>query len=190
MNRLLQTAPDSLEIAGVNYRINPGYRPVLQTLSAFSDKELTPEEKMDVLLYNLFLDLQKTPVSSMVYLTQEIKTSLAEKAHWFLKCGVNKLESAQQKPLIDFEQDAQHIYNAFLKKGINLDYEDLHWWHFMGHFSELPECFLTRLIYLRGQYYRGKLSKEEKEECSRIGWAIVLIDSHNDLLEDEPDWLF
>jgi len=190
MNRLLQAAPDALEAAGARYKINPGYRAVLQVLAAFKDKELAEEDKVDILLYNLFLDLQKTPVASVAYLPQAFKMELAQKAHWFLKCGDDKEKALGEKPVLDFQQDAQHIYNAFLKKGINLDYEDLHWWHFMGHFSELPECFLTRLMYLRGQNNRGKLTKEEKQECSRIGWDIVLINSNLDLLEAEPEWLF
>ena len=190
MNRLLRTAPNQLEIAGEMLNIDPGYRAVLQTLSAFNDNELTLEEKMDILIYNLYLDLQKTSIGFVINLPQDTKAELANKAYWFIKCGDIKDKSAKERPIIDFDQDAKFIYNAFLKKGINLDCEDLHWWHFMGHFSELPECFLNRLMYLRSQYNRGKLTKEEKQECSVIGWDIVLINNNFDLSSDEPDWLF
>lgn len=189
MNRLLKTAPDRLEIAGVKYKISTGHRTVLKILSALKSKDLQEGDKVDLLLYNLFLDLRKTPITSVSYLPYDFKLELVNQAYNFLKCGDDRDKSAEEKPTVDFEQDARHIYNAFLKKGINLDNEDLHWWHFMGHFSELPECFLTRLMYLRGQNNKGKLTKDEKQECARIGWDIVLVRNNLDL-EDEPDWLF
>jgi hypothetical protein len=114
---------------------------------------------------------------------------MVKMAIWFLNCGKEKENKSNDNKILDFEIDSNYIYNAFLKKGIDLDATDLHWWHFMGHFSELPECFLTRLLYLRSRRSKGILTKDERKECANIGWDVILINNNLVLLEDEPEWL-
>ena len=49
--------------------------------------------------------------------------------------------------------------------GIDLStIKDMHWWRFCSLFLDLSEdCFLQRIIYLRSQKAKGKLTKEERQ---------------------------
>lgn len=167
INRLLQRAPKSVMIAGTEYAINTSYRDCLFTIEQLQSSEFEPEEKLEILINNMYLedphDLQEA----------------AEKALWFLRCGEEYKESNQPE-LCDFAQDSVYIYNAFLKSNINLDDEDMHWWTFMSRFAELPESFFSRLVYLRAQKKKGKLTKDEKSECARIGYDVIEINKSID----------
>jgi hypothetical protein len=175
MNRLLTKAPSHLEIGGAFLPIDIDFRSALLTFAAFGSPDLTDEERQGVMIHNLF-----GPV-------EYFSTEMIHKAIWFLKCG-KESKTAQERPIVDFNHDAQRIYEAFLKRGVNLDTAKLHWWTFMGMFAELPECSLTRIMHLRHQSNHNKLTKHEREECSRIGWDVIIIKNSLDSIE-APDWI-
>ena len=64
-----------------------------------------------------------------------------------------------------WSQDARYIMSAIEQTyQIDLSTAGLHWWRFTYMFLDLQEdCFFSRLIYLRKQKEKGKLTKEEKE---------------------------
>ena len=167
MNRLLQKAPRTVTINGVDYEINTSFRDCLFTIEQLQDPNFEPEEKLEILINNMYLDDPPDLLEA------------AEKALWFLRCGEEHKETNQPE-LCDFTQDGTYIYNAFLKADIDLDNADMHWWTFMSRFSELPESFFSRLVYLRSQRRKGKLTKEEKAECSRIGYDVIEINKPTD----------
>lgn len=179
MNRLLESAPTALRVAGITWEIDPSWRNVLRTFVAFCDDECEDDLKMDILLYNLYTDFQQSGFEEMSFVDNELKALLAKEADWFLRCGSDEKER-KEPPTVDFRQDHQRIHEAFLKKGVDLDRaQGMHWWIFMGHFAELPECTLTRYMYLRYLRNSGKLSKKEhkheQEEWERIGDDVLLI---------------
>lgn len=182
-NRLLITAPYQLKVDGALLDIDPSFRTVLRTFAAFRDDELTNEIKLGLLIENIYIE-------PMEEYTQEA----VDKAIWFIKGGKHDSEEQGKSklPTVDFAQDAQYIYDAFLKKGIDLDVvSDIHWWTWRAHFGELPECFLTRLMYLRNKMRQPKgLDKDEKKECADIGWDIVNIKSNSgiDMMGNVDIW--
>lgn len=168
MNRLIERAPSFVEIDGQSFAINTNYIDCLKTVLALQNSDLTTMERTEILLYNTY---SETPHNGL---------EAARKALWFLRCGREQDDRVIAK-LCDFAQDDEHIYNALLKKGIDLDKsENMHWWTFMSHFSEIPESTFTRIVYLRNQSNKGKLTKEEKEECARIGWNVIRLHNSND----------
>jgi hypothetical protein len=169
MNRLQQKAPLTAEFNGVCFNLKTSFRRALKSLAALADHQLTDAEKQGILVYNLFGDIE------------EYSPEMLEYTVWYLKGGKEERHHDKSEiPTFDFNIDAQRIYEAFLKKGIDLDAVNLHWWTFLAHFAELPECALTRIMHLRNQNNTGKLSKHEREECARIGWDIIKIDPHKD----------
>jgi hypothetical protein len=192
MSRLFNPAPCELDVAGVKYDINPGYRTILRIMEVSRHDDLEQDQKALYLIYKLFPHLQNEPIYSLRLMPEEQLAAYMEAAVWFIRCGRGEKEE-YKRPLVDFQKDEEYIDNAFLAKNVDLaEKTDLHWWRFIGHFSELPECFMSRIMYLRHLVNTGKINnkehKQDKEQCSRIGWDIIELNNVN--TEKEPDWLF
>ena len=78
--------------------------------------------------------------------------------------------------LIDFDLDENMIRDAFRLQGICLYSDDLDYPAFMSAFRNMQttKAAYCRVLYLRSQYKRGKLTKEEKQEIERSwGWSMI-----------------
>lgn len=165
MSRLTSRPPVSAIIDGEEYPLNTNYRNCLLSIAALEDVGLSDWEKADILISNHYSEPYPKDTDAAVkhvidYLTQNRDLSK---------------EKNRNKALC-FEQDGQMIYDALLSKGINLDESQISFWGFMAHLRELPkDCMLCRVIYLRLQQSRGKLSKSERAECARVGWDVINI---------------
>lgn len=156
MNVLIDGLPTAVEISGVEYELNTDYRVGLQIMTAFEDPDLTGFEKQAVMLQLLY------PV------VPSDAQRAAELAVKFLNCGQEPKQSDDEPDTARYyswTQDARYIMSAIEQTyHIDLSTAKLHWWRFSYMFLDLHEdCFFSRLIYLRKQKAKGKLTKEEKE---------------------------
>ncbi|MDD3041039.1 Gp15 family bacteriophage protein, partial [Bacteroides sp.] len=65
-----------------------------------------------------------------------------------------------------FTHDEKYIFSGVNKvlNGRLSTGEFVHWWEFVMAFMELPEdCVMSKIIYFRTQFAKGKLTKEEKQ---------------------------
>lgn len=145
----------SIELDGIEYKIRTDYRDILTIFEAFMDNDLSDQEKWTV---------------AVVIFYEEVPNNL-EKAIkqlvWFLNRGEEeKQESQSSKPLYDWEQDEQLIFQAVNKvagKEIR-DLEYMHWWTFIGLFSEIGESLFSNVVNIRNKKNKGKaLEKHERE---------------------------
>lgn len=158
MNVLIDGLPTWAEIDGVEYEINTDYRVGLQIMTAFEDPELTGFEKQCVMLELLYPVIPPN------------RDKAAELALKFLNCGEESTGSdsdeIDSERYYSFTQDARYIMSA-VDQTYHIDLsqvEYLHWWKFSYMFLDLNEdCFFCKLIYLRKQKAKGKLTKEEQE---------------------------
>ncbi|HCX63444.1 MAG TPA: hypothetical protein DHU59_13550 [Clostridiales bacterium] len=153
--------PTAIVVDGIEYDINADYQTCLKIIMAFEDNELTQDEKYMLLVELLY---KEPPHHIHAAIKQGVK---------FLDCGDSKDGSGESDSIrkYSFTQDDKYIYRAVdgvlhgrLSKG-----DFVHWWEFVLAFMELPEdCFMSRLIQLRTQKAKGKLSKEERELYYKI----------------------
>lgn len=176
------TAPYSIDIAGVDMKIDPCFRNALNILSMLRDVELNDDIKVDLFIYKLYTAMQDDEFAMLMYMEDNIKAHLMDGANWFLSCGVTDKEQSTKRPVLDIEQDWQFVVSAFLIKGIDLLDPNLklHWWTFQKHLEELPkDCHLVRIMYLRSLKNDGKLNKKEfkaeRAEYNKIGEKIMVI---------------
>ena len=160
MNRLTQKAPSAVMIDGAFYPVNTDFRACILTAMAIEDPKLADWEKAEILIENLYSEPYPENIQKAV-----------ELGFKFLSCGETTRNSRNEK-LCDLQQDSRFIYAALLKAGVDLS-KPMHWWDFMAHFSEIPESTFSRIVYLRMQHNKGKLTKEERAECDRMGWDII-----------------
>lgn len=144
--------PTTLVIDEKDYKIRTDYRIVLTIFEAFNDVELTDKDKMHVILELLY---------------EEIPTNLEEalkQATWFLDGGKQYEEFNKTKKIMDWEQDESIIFSAINKVAgcETREKEYIHWWTFLGYFSEIGEGLFSTVINIRQK--KNKCKKLEKYE--------------------------
>lgn len=160
MNLLTENLPDKIDVEGEIIEIDTDYRNCLMIILAWEDKELTTHEKISITIDRLY---NKKP--------RNIEIAL-QKAMLFLNCGEEcKENKRQEKRIYSFEKDNKYIYSAVDKvlEGKLSEGKKIHWWIFYMAFMELPEdCMFSKIIYLRNQKKKGKLTKDERKIYSQM----------------------
>lgn len=160
MGVLTSGLPTMISVNGEICRIRADYQTCLKIIMAFEDKELTSMEKAMILLELLYIDKPK-----------DIQTAL-EKGILFLDCGEERSKEGVERSDSDisrkysFQHDEKYIF-AGVNKVLNGRLSAggfVHWWEFVLAFMDLPEdCLMSKIIYYRTQYAKGRLTREEKE---------------------------
>ena len=175
MTPLADGFPTAVVVGGAGYDVNTDFRTALNIMEAWEDPGLTWLDKQDVTLALLYGDnIPPDPVEAF------------DMARFFLDCGEEpkpkEEDSEDLGRLYSFTYDGKYIYSAIhMTHGIDLDaVKYMHWWKFCYLLQDLSEdCYFQRMIYLRAQKARGKLTKEEKEEWRR-NEAILLLPENRD----------
>ncbi len=146
--------PKSLEIGGNQYRIRSDFRVALLIFEAFNDAELNDYEKVQVCLKCLY---EEVPADTETAYRQAI---------WFLDGGNIPKSPQNRKKVFDWKQDESLIFSAVNKSaGFEIrSAEYVHWWTFLGYFSEIGEELFSQIVNIRTKKSRGKkLEKWERE---------------------------
>lgn len=159
--------PRTLTVEGCEYPINTDFRDMLVILQALNDQELDDKEKMYVMLCCLYSD--NIPAN----LEEAVKQAV-----WFLDGGPHVTAQQQNaKKLMDWEQDEQMIFAAVNKvagcETRGLDY--LHWWTFLGYFSEIGEGLFSTVVNIRKKKSRGKKLDKTEEEFYRRNRELITL---------------
>ena len=141
------TLPKTLNVGGKDYPIRYQYHAVLSVLSAYSDPELEPDEKQEIMLTIMFPNASEIP--------REHIADAIQKASEFIDCG--QKDDGKPKPrVMDWNQDADIIIPAINKvAGMEVRANpDLHWWTFWGYFLSIGAGRKRR--YISGRKKSGK----------------------------------
>lgn len=162
INILTSKLPTKIKVNDKIFDINYDYRTVINILLAFEDEELTNEEKVYVMLNNLY----KSEID------EEDLEKAIEQAIKFIDCGQENNANNISKPRIySFKKDANYIFTGINSTHhIDIDEkDDLHWWKFMSFFMDMSsECMFGEIVYYRKRKMDGKLTKEEKKHYNEI----------------------
>lgn len=166
---MIGALPESLSVDGVDYPIRSDYRNVLQAFEAFSDPELSDQEKCIVATYLIF-ECFSCPADVFEAVRDGFNIEEAQKQiQWFISAGIPD-GVALEKPVYDWKQDEQMIFSAVNKVAgrETRDIRYMHWWTFLGYFREVGEGTFSYVTGIRHKLNRGKkLEKHEKEFVSR-----------------------
>ena len=159
MNILTDVLPDTITIDDREYQVNSDFRTCLKTIMAFEDNELTPQEKITVMLNNIYVEIPDD-------------VEQAEKqANLFLNGGKEGDSDESSPRVYSFSKDANFIFAAFRQThNIDLQKDDLHWWEFLSLFMDLgSETTFCQLVSLRKRLKTGKATKEERAAAREMG---------------------
>lgn len=165
--------PKSLTIAGKEIEIRTDYRIALNIFVAYSDPDLTIEEKVEVMLTCLYkCELKDIP---------DIQEACKE-AVWYLNGGTYE-EAPSGPKIMDWEQDEQMIFSS-INKVANKEIREadhIHWWTFLGYFREVEEGLFTTVVNIRRKKALGKkLEKYEKEFYEKNSDIVKLKPKYNE----------
>lgn len=155
--------PKSLNVNGNDYPIRSDYRVALLIFQAFEDNELNGYEKLAVCIECLYAEIP--PDTEEAY----------KKAIWFLDGGDMPKSQKAPKKIIDWKQDEHYMFSALNKaagKEIReLDY--MHWWTFLGLFSEMGEGLYSQIINIRRKKAKGKKLEKYEQDFYRENKELI-----------------
>ena len=144
--------PRSLEVNDTRYPIRSDFREILQILVAYDDPELEDKEKVYVCLYILYPDFDEMPETDY--------EAAYKQACWFIQGGGDTEGESHRRPIktVDWQQDERLLFAAVNRvAGKEIRAEDyLHWWTFLGYFSEITEGPYAEVLRLRVKKGTGK----------------------------------
>lgn len=155
--------PTTLTVDEKEYKIRTDFRIALTIFEAFEDVELNEKEKALVMLELLF---------------EEIPTNVEEalkQASWFLDGGKQYEEFNKSKKIMDWEQDESIIFSAINKVAgcETREKEYMHWWTFLGYFSEIEEGLFSTVINIRQKRNSGKKLEKYEQEFYRNNKTLI-----------------
>ena len=148
-------------------RCKGDYRMVIDCFSCLNDFELTDTERLIACLIIFYEDFED--IADVQDLDTELLTRLVKEMYNFFECGENPMHSMPYKT-IDWEKDSQMVCSAVNKVAHTevRAVKYLHWWTFLGYFSEVGESVLSTVVGIRNKIKRGKkLEKHEREFKAR-----------------------
>jgi len=156
MNILIDKLPTKIKVNDKILDIDSDFRTCLKIIQAFEDDELYDEEKIMILLENLYIDEIQEEDIEIAY-QQGIK---------FLDLGEISKDNKPIKRIYSFNKDSNYIYTA-INQSHHIDLEKieyLHWWKFVYLFMDIgQDCMFNQLIYYRKRKQEGKLTKDERK---------------------------
>lgn len=161
--------PTSIELSGREYDIRTDYRAILDIFKAIEDKELSEQEKAEVMLKILYIDWQDIPRC-------DLQTAL-EKGREFIDCGISG-EERKGVALMNWEKDSPIIAPA-INKSAGMDVRSvkyMHWWTFMAAYMEIHDSMFNQVVQIR-----QKRSKKQKLET----WEREFYQSNKKLIDLE-----
>ncbi len=175
--------PDTLTVGGKAYPIRSDFRAALIIFQALDDPELDGREKAAVMISSLYERPEEIAA-------EHIEEAL-ERASWFLDGGDMPKTELHAKTL-DWEQDEGMIFAAVNKTaGFEVrSVKYMHWWTFLGYFSESGDTLLSTVMHLRQKMAKKKsLDKWEREFVNEHRRLVMIQRKKTDEEKAEEDFV-
>ena len=133
MNMLLDRVPDTITVAGTQYRINTDFRVWIRFEKVLTESDESDEQLLESIFNLVFCN--QIPNS-------EHYQEAVDEILWFYKCGkdIGRKGGGGTKDVFSYDYDDGYIVAAFKEQyGINLNSEPLHWWEFHSYMLSLSE---------------------------------------------------
>lgn len=153
-NLLTDPLPDSVEINGTDYPINPDHRTIIRILLILEDTAFYDEERRQMALFLFYKQVTEDEAAAFEAMMD------------FIRCYKDeKKKKEAEKIAFDFEIDSDPIFSAFFQiYGIDLTVTELHWFKFMALFADLNDGTpaLVNLMQIRTAELTNDMSNDQK----------------------------
>ena len=185
--------PTSIWIEDEEYKIrNDGdYRMVLDCFSALQDIELGEEERIITALIIFYGDVLSLDNLYEIFDTEDKLKTAVKEMYRFFNCNDMRPGKKVNYRLIDWEQDAQMIAGA-VNKVANMEVRSvpyMHWWTFMGYYSNVGKGTLATVIDIRSKIKRGKKLEKQEQEFRRDNPQYFIWNSATVEEQEADEWV-
>lgn len=196
MNMLINSVPDSLKIAGTEYKIHTDFSVWIEFEKLLSDESENAHKTISDIKNLIFCDKQPP---------QRADEETVNKILWFYRCGkkLQKSSHTSEKEIFSYDYDDGYIFSAFLEQyHIDLEQTKLHWWKFHALMLSLSDS--TEFVKIMGyrsveinskmtaaqkafyqkmkKQYKLPLKKEVQKQISNIEDALINGETIDNLL--------
>lgn len=158
--------PTALVVGGKRYPIRTDFRDILNILIAMNDPELDREAKAVVILKVMFPGWKDIPPDNIA----EALTRACE----FIDCGFR--DDGRGNPrVVDWQDDANLIIpavNSVAHREVRAE-AYLHWWTFLGYYSEIRESLFSTVVGIRLKKRIGKKLDQWEKDFYKENRSIV-----------------
>ena len=183
--KFMESFPETVEIDGVDYRIDSDFRTSIRFEVFIQDAE--DDEKIVLELLRLYYGEEIPPNI----------TKAVEEALWFYSGGDVKKKSGtpsdtQRPQPYSFEHDWNYIYSAFLEQfGIDLQESSMHWWKFRALFQSLSDKTKFSEIICYRTVKLSQVPKEQRDFYRKMKklYALPKSDKEEERMKDIRDRL-
>ena len=153
-NLLTDPLPDSVEINGTDYLINPDHGTIIRILLILEDTTFYDEERRQMALFLFYKQALEDDVIAFEAMMD------------FIRCYKDEKKAKEaEKIAFDFEIDSDSIFSAFFQVyAIDLTEVKLHWFKFMALFADLNDGTpaLINLMQIRTAELTSDMSNDQK----------------------------
>lgn len=193
---LINSVPDSLKIAGTEYKIHTDFSVWIEFEKLLSDESENAHKTISDIKNLIFCDKQPP---------QRADEETVNKILWFYRCGkkLQKSSHTSEKEIFSYDYDDGYIFSAFLEQyHIDLEQTKLHWWKFHALMLSLSDS--TEFVKIMGyrsveinskmtaaqkafyqkmkKQYKLPLKKEVQKQISNIEDALINGETIDNLL--------
>lgn len=161
MSILLGELPESVEIDGIVYAVNYGYRTFIQIEACIFDVEISDTDRILYSLSLFYADNIPPDIADAFSALLDFYRGREEKKETI------KSASRSTTRCYDFEVDGGRIYAAFLAQYkidlVTVSSKDLHWWLFKALFDALDDTHQICKIMMYRSIDLSAVSKNQKK---------------------------
>ena len=170
--------PQTLTVDGIERPIYADFRNIIKICIAFSDCELSQTEKLHIMLSLLYQDSYE----KFYNIEEAIKQAM-----WFIDWGKEYDNKVVGPKIMDWEQDYNLIISAVNQKASVIDVRELpfmHWWTFLGYFSDRGECQFSSITEIREKLAKGKKLEKWERDILHENRDLIILEDKEDLEDD------
>lgn len=157
MNMLINSVPDSLKIAGTEYKIHTDFSVWIEFEKLLSDESENAHKTISDIKNLIFCDKQPP---------QRADEETVNKILWFYRCGkkLQKSSHTSEKEIFSYDYDDGYIFSAFLEQyHIDLEQTKLHWWKFHALMLSLSDSTeFVKIMGYRSVEINSKMTASQK----------------------------
>lgn len=147
------TYPEYAEVAGVQYKINTGFRVALRCFEVIEDPDICDEERALAVIYLLFGEVPTDHLEDFLRIAGN-----------YLRCGEKEETQESQTRDMDFTADEKYIAASFMSDyQIDLSRTDMHFWQYIN----LIQGFTENSVMSRVREIRNYDLEELKDPKTR-----------------------
>lgn len=163
---MLNKLPYFVILEGKKYKINVDFRNMISFENMVQDRSVNNYKKIEYGLRHFYPAFFYVENYRRLLQNPELYKEACNKLIWFYKCGRDDYHKkseknkgvANKRQIYSYDYDDEYIYGAFLEQyGIDLTYDNLHWWKFKALLKSLK----SDVEFVKIQGYRAYSGKDK-----------------------------